>query len=225
MLCAGIDGAPETRTAQGNELHFQVNHLGHMLLTCELMPSLRSGGVPARVVSLTSSASLDAQAELLDDLAWRQHKFDKRQAYCVSKACNVLLTDFVARERDKSTSVLAAAVDPGPTVSQIVRYEMPQRAQQRAGMSRAQLERQARQLGFRTPTQAGGVVAQLVGATSQTRLVSGGFYLGIAAPPGQAGPLIQDPIPWRTPEQASRVWAASAQLIQSFASPEALLYR
>jgi len=33
VLCAGIDGAPETRTPQGNELHMSVNHLGHMLLT------------------------------------------------------------------------------------------------------------------------------------------------------------------------------------------------
>ena len=32
VLCAGIDGAPETRTPQGNELHMSVNHLGHMLL-------------------------------------------------------------------------------------------------------------------------------------------------------------------------------------------------
>jgi hypothetical protein len=27
------------------------------------------------------------------------------------------------------------------------------------------------------------------------------LYLGIASAPGELGPLITDPIPWRTPEQ------------------------
>jgi len=43
--------------------------------------------------------------------------------------------------------VRTAAVDPGPTVSGIVRFELPQRAKQRESMSAAQIERQARQLG------------------------------------------------------------------------------
>ena len=30
---------------------------------------------------------------------------------------------------------------------------------------------------------------------------TGGLYLGIASAPGELGPLITDPIPWRTPEQ------------------------
>jgi|LauGreDrversion2_3_1035106.scaffolds.fasta_scaffold22176_1 NAD(P)-dependent dehydrogenase (short-subunit alcohol dehydrogenase family) len=60
VLCAGIDGAPETRTPQGNELHMSVNHLGHMLLAAELMPLLRGANpAAARVVSITSSAALD----------------------------------------------------------------------------------------------------------------------------------------------------------------------
>ncbi len=92
VLCAGIDGAPFARTPQENEMHMQVNHLGHMLLTAELMPKLRVGTRPA-VVSLTSSAAIDAQTQLLDDLTWTNAKYDKRQAYCVSKACCVLFSD------------------------------------------------------------------------------------------------------------------------------------
>ena len=66
VLCAGIDGAPEMRTKQGNELHMSVNHLGHMLLAAELMPTLRGATpAPARVVSITSSAALDAMVALL----------------------------------------------------------------------------------------------------------------------------------------------------------------
>jgi hypothetical protein len=56
------------------------------------MPALRRGKRPV-VVSLTSSAAIDAQPQLLDDLTWKNAKYDKRQAYCVSKACCVLFSD------------------------------------------------------------------------------------------------------------------------------------
>jgi len=225
VLCAGIDGAPETRTAQGQELHMSVNHLGHMLLAVELMDLLRKHG-ESRVISLTSSAALDAAPQLFDDLSWAKHKYDKRQAYCVSKACNVLFADHLAvRERERGSKVFSASVDPGPAVTQIVRYELPQRAEQRRGMTPAQLERQAKQLGFRTPDQAGSGVVSLMdqGIGEEMLLISGGMYLGIAAPPGELGPLITSPILWRTPAMAAKVWAASVDLIRRYASENAIL--
>jgi len=39
---------------------------------------------------MTSSAAIDAAPQYFDDLTWSKAKYDKRQAYCVSKACNVL---------------------------------------------------------------------------------------------------------------------------------------
>ncbi len=49
-----------------------VNHLGHMLLAAELMPTLRGATpAPARVVSITSSAALDTMVALLH----AQHRF------------------------------------------------------------------------------------------------------------------------------------------------------
>jgi len=136
----------------------------------------------------------------------------------VSKACNVLFSDHLAtREAGK---VLTAAVDPGPSITQIVRYELPQRAKQRQGMSAAQLERQAKTLGYRTPQQAAGQLSHLVRQLGEGpgEQVSGGLYLGIAATPGQPGPLITEAIPWRTPEQAVKVWEASVRLLRPFAT-------
>jgi hypothetical protein len=46
VLCAGIDGAPFARTLQENEMHMQVNHLGHMLLAAvrnQTLPLPRAG--------------------------------------------------------------------------------------------------------------------------------------------------------------------------------------
>jgi len=42
---------------------------------------------------MTSSAAIDAAPQYFDDLTWSKAKYDKRQAYCVSKACNVLFSD------------------------------------------------------------------------------------------------------------------------------------
>uniref|UniRef100_A0A6U5LWV8 Protochlorophyllide reductase n=1 Tax=Corethron hystrix TaxID=216773 RepID=A0A6U5LWV8_9STRA len=222
VLCAGIDGAPETRTAQGYELHMSVNHLGHMLLAAELTGMLRKQASAARVATMTSSAAVDTAPRFFDDLVWQTNKYDKRQAYCLSKACNILFSDHLAvREGGK---ILTAAIDPGPTVTQIVRYELPQRAKQREGMSASQLERQAKQLGYRTPDQAGAFVTSMMDESSELVLTSGGLYLGFLSPPGQPGPLIpDDAISWRTESQARKVWVDSANLLRPFASPDAVL--
>jgi NAD(P)-dependent dehydrogenase (short-subunit alcohol dehydrogenase family) len=52
---AGLMGIPERRTADGFEMQFGVDHLGHFALTALLMPALlRAEG--ARVVTVTSTA-------------------------------------------------------------------------------------------------------------------------------------------------------------------------
>jgi NAD(P)-dependent dehydrogenase (short-subunit alcohol dehydrogenase family) len=52
---AGLMAMPERRTADGFEMQFGVNHLGHWVLTARLMPSLLAAEA-ARVVTVTSTA-------------------------------------------------------------------------------------------------------------------------------------------------------------------------
>ena len=52
---AGVMGIPERRTADGFEMQFGVDHLGHFALTARLMPALL-GAPAARVVTVTSTA-------------------------------------------------------------------------------------------------------------------------------------------------------------------------
>ena len=52
---AGIMGIPERRTADGFEMQFGVNHLGHYALTALLMPALLRADA-ARIVTVTSTA-------------------------------------------------------------------------------------------------------------------------------------------------------------------------
>jgi NAD(P)-dependent dehydrogenase (short-subunit alcohol dehydrogenase family) len=52
---AGVMGIPERRTADGFEMQFGVDHLGHYALTALLMPALLRAGA-ARIVTVTSTA-------------------------------------------------------------------------------------------------------------------------------------------------------------------------
>ena len=52
---AGVMGIPERRTADGFEMQFGVDHLGHFALTALLMPALLQAPA-ARVVTVTSTA-------------------------------------------------------------------------------------------------------------------------------------------------------------------------
>ncbi|HVY78261.1 MAG TPA: oxidoreductase [Solirubrobacterales bacterium] len=52
---AGVMGIPERRTADGFEMQFGVDHLGHFALTARLLPALLAAPA-ARIVTVTSSA-------------------------------------------------------------------------------------------------------------------------------------------------------------------------
>jgi NAD(P)-dependent dehydrogenase (short-subunit alcohol dehydrogenase family) len=52
---AGVMGIPERRTADGFEMQFGVDHLGHFALTARLLPALLKAPA-ARVVTVTSTA-------------------------------------------------------------------------------------------------------------------------------------------------------------------------
>ncbi len=52
---AGLMALPERRTADGFEMQFGVNHLGHWAFTAQLLPSIKKAD-GARVVTVTSTA-------------------------------------------------------------------------------------------------------------------------------------------------------------------------
>ena len=54
---AGLMAMPERRTADGHEMQFGVNHLGHWIFTAELLKPLLAADA-ARVVTVTSTAHL-----------------------------------------------------------------------------------------------------------------------------------------------------------------------
>ena len=109
---AGV-GGQRGITADGFELAFGVNHLGHFALTAALTGRLVDSA-PARVVTVASDAHY--QATGVDLAAVRQPTELHRQAeYAVSKLCNVLFSRNWPAGR--SRGITSYALHPGVVAS------------------------------------------------------------------------------------------------------------
>ncbi len=106
-------------TKQGFELTFGVNHLGHFALTNALLGCL-TGSAPARVVTVSSDAHYSAKGIDFEALRRRTRGITGLREYAVSKLCNVLFTQELAR-RTAGTGVTTYALHPGVVASDIWR--------------------------------------------------------------------------------------------------------
>ncbi len=106
-------------TADGFELHFGTNHLGHFLLT-ELLRARLLASAPARVVVVASSAHYRARALDFDALRRPTKSFTGRDEYGVSKLCNILFAAELGR-RMAGTGVTSYALHPGVVASDLWR--------------------------------------------------------------------------------------------------------
>ncbi|XP_074092161.1 retinol dehydrogenase 12 isoform X4 [Macrotis lagotis] len=86
---AGVMMCPYSKTADGFETHFGVNHLGHFLLTHLLLERLKESA-PSRVVN-TSSIVHHFGSIYFRDLQGEKY-YNRFLAYCHSKLANVLFT-------------------------------------------------------------------------------------------------------------------------------------
>jgi retinol dehydrogenase-12 len=115
---AGVAGIREL-TKQGFELMFGVNHLGHFLLTQLLLERLTSSA-PARVVTVASDAHYQARGIDWEALRRPARGITGLGEYAVSKLCNVLFSQELAR-RTAGTGVTTYALHPGVVASDIWR--------------------------------------------------------------------------------------------------------
>lgn len=116
---AGIMAYPQGRTAQGFEMQFGVNHMGHFALTKALWPLL-AATPEARVISL-SSAGHKISDIVWDDMHFRMTPYDKWVAYGQAKTANALFANSLSRRLRKSGG-LAFAVHPGGILTPLQRH-------------------------------------------------------------------------------------------------------
>ena len=108
---AGVMAPPRTLSRDGFELQFATNHLGHFVLTMQLLPLLRQS--PAgRVVHVTSGAQYFGRIAF-DDLQG-ERRYDRWRAYSQSKLANVMTAvELQHRLQAEGSGVLSLAAHPG----------------------------------------------------------------------------------------------------------------
>ncbi len=111
---AGVMVPPLSRTAEGFELQFGTNHLGHFALTNLLLEQ-----ITGRVVTVSSTAHRMGKIDF-DDLNWERRSYRAWSAYGQSKLANLLFTAELQRRLTEAGSpVLAMAAHPGYTATNL----------------------------------------------------------------------------------------------------------
>jgi NAD(P)-dependent dehydrogenase (short-subunit alcohol dehydrogenase family) len=112
---AGVMALPRRTTADGFEMQFGTNHLGHFALTGLLLPMLRRAA-GARVVTVTSMAAWIGRIRF-DDLQG-ERRYQRWPAYGQSKVANLIF----AKELDRRVpELLSAAAHPGYAATNLSR--------------------------------------------------------------------------------------------------------
>lgn len=191
---AGIMAVPFGRTADGFELQFGTNHLGHFALTGLLLGAIRRAP-GARVVVMSSDGHRVAKMD--SDNLNAEKKYNPQAAYGYSKIANLLFTYELARRFDAAgIDAIAAAAHPGWTKTDLA-------ANWRWVRLTSQIIGQA---------PAMGALPALYAATVPD--VRGGDYFG----PGGFMGLRGDPASARSsdlthdPDLAARLWSVSEEL-------------
>ncbi|MDE2403298.1 MAG: SDR family NAD(P)-dependent oxidoreductase [Sphingomonadales bacterium] len=117
---AGVMFPPLTRTAQGHELQFGVNHLGTFALTGLLLPKL--AGCPGARVVVTSSLAHRRGRIQWDDID-AQRGYHAANRYGDSKLMNLLhVQELDRRLRGAGSPVMAVACHPGVAATELMRH-------------------------------------------------------------------------------------------------------
>ena len=206
LLCnnAGVMAIPRRETADGFEMQFGTNHLGHFALTGLLLERLLSAP-QARVVTVSSTAHRPGRINF-EDLG-SAHSYGKWIAYAQSKLANLLFTYELQRRFERAgVTAISVACHPGYAATNL-QFAGPR-------MSGSSLMAAIMTIGNRLFSQSAamGALPTLYAATAPE--VRGGDYVG------PDGPLENTGHPHKTKSSArshdaavaARLWEVSEQL-------------
>lgn len=205
---AGVSKTPDSHLANGLEVRFATNHLGHFLLAHRLRRQMALRG--ARLIMLSSAAHKGLPVRL-DDLQWRGRPHNLA-AYGESKSANILFAQEATR-RWQADGIFANAVLPGSALT---------------GLQRFHGDEMKRRIGFILPDGSVNPDVKSIGQAAATTLWAatapelerrGGLVLEDCA---EALPVGPDTHPWSgfdarvaDPEVARLLWNHSLDLIRT----------
>lgn len=167
---AGTIPSTLSRTAEGWELQFATNYLGHFALALGVRDALAAGARArgeARIVAVSSTAHMRSPV-VFDDLHFERRAYDPQAAYAQSKTADALFA-VEATRRWAADGIVANAVNPGGVATGLQRDFTPQ---QRAYLADAEA---AGVFVYKTVEQ--GAATTLVAAVAPEFARTGGHYL------------------------------------------------
>jgi NAD(P)-dependent dehydrogenase (short-subunit alcohol dehydrogenase family) len=204
---AGVMATPFSRTADGFEMQFGTNHLGHFALTTGLLPALREAG-ESRVVCLSSIGHRRSDVDF-DDPNFERRPYDPWIAYGQSKTADALFAVGLW-QRHASDGITANAVHPGGILTGLQKH-MSREEQMALGWFDESGKLNPR---FKTPAQ--GASTSVWAATAPELRGRGGLYLEdcrIASPWTAERPM-EGYLPYALdPDNAARLWELSETLV------------
>ena len=208
---AGVMMTPETYTADGWELQFATNHLGHFALALGLHEALAADGA-ARIVSVSSSGHGNSPV-VFDDLFFDRRPYDPGAAYGQSKTAQVLFAVEASR-RWAGDGITANALMPGGIWTNLQRYWDP------AALAATKASTAGPGSGIKTPEQ--GAATSVLLATSPLLAGVGGRYFEDCHE-AEVVPQIVDGLHGvrayaLDPVAAARLWNVSTELLAGAAS-------
>ena len=167
---AGIMACPDSKTSNGWDLQFAVNHIGHFVLTHELIDSMdQSSG--ARIINLSSTAH-KFSGICWDDIHFL-NSYDKWVSYGQSKTATSLFSIELDR-RFKDKNIRSFAVHPGGIFTPLQRHLQQEEMVAMGWLNKDGSLSELAKAGFKSPTQ--GASTSLWAATSRQLDNKGGLY-------------------------------------------------
>ena len=202
---AGVMTPPTRKiTADGFELQFGPNYLGHFALTAHLLPLLKRGRDP-RVVTVSSIAARVRNAVINFDDLQAERNYKPMPVYSQSKlACLIFALELQRRSEEFGWGITSMAVHPGISRTDLLHNAPGRRSAQ--GLVRSLLW-------FLFQPAAQGALPTLFAATSRDAI--GGRYYG----PDRLSETRGYPAEARIPEQAMeshvarKLWDISERLV------------
>jgi NAD(P)-dependent dehydrogenase (short-subunit alcohol dehydrogenase family) len=197
---AGVMAAPYRKTADGFELQFGTNHLGHFALTGLLLP-LMYGQPDSRVVTVASNNHKGGRMHF-DDLQG-EHRYSRWGAYAQSKLANLLFAfELDRRLKAGGSRMISVAAHPGYSATNLQLSGPPPH------------ERLAMRVSNRLFAQSAEIGALPILYAATAPGVTGGSYAGPDGPGEMRGhPVLVKAIKRAYDEEdARRLWDVSERL-------------
>jgi NAD(P)-dependent dehydrogenase (short-subunit alcohol dehydrogenase family) len=202
---AGVMAAPETKLANGWELQFATNHLGHAALTLGLHDALAAAR-NARVVNLSSTGHMFSDI-VWDDINFDHRPYDPWSAYGQSKTANILFSVAITKHW-AAAGITSNACHPGSIQTNLQRHVDPEVLDQLRAAATTPSP-------FKSPEQ--GAATSVLLATSPLLEGIGGRYFedcnqSVEHVPGERSGYLPHAL---DPASADRLWNLTGELLST----------